>query len=165
MCSFFQLFPPSGDCIGSSALQGSLSSFVWFLLRPLWAVMSMVTSSLACHLGSSYLWYCLSSMPAPCRVPPCGVAGRVSSSSVWPQCCGWGFFSVPHWSGLPLDWIDLILGLYDLVRLVSLTDSFMDFCSSSLTSLGLCCMGELCEVSIMPLPVPLGGIPPPCKCC
>ena len=83
-------FPPSGDCNGSSALRGSSSSFVWCLLRPLWAVMSMVTSSLAYHLGSSYLWYCLSSMPVPCRVSPCGVAGRVSSSSVWPRCCGWG---------------------------------------------------------------------------
>ena len=88
-----------------------------------------------------------------CLHPPCGrgVAGV-------------GVFSVPHWFDLPLDWVDLRLGLFDLVRLVSLTDSFMDFCSSSLASLGLCCKGKSCELSVVPLPVPLSGIPPPCKC-
>ena len=85
-------------------------------------------------------------MPSPCRVSPCGSAGRVSSSSVWPRCCGWGFFNVPRWSDLPLDWVDCLLGLSDVVRLVSLTDSFMDFCSSSLRCPGALLQGCVLRV-------------------
>ena len=71
-------------------------------------------------------------MPSPCRVSPCGSAGRVSSSSAWPRCCGWGFVRAPHWSDMTLDWVDHILGLSDLVRLVSLPFRSMDTYSSSL---------------------------------
>ena len=80
-------------------------------------------------------------MPSPCGVSPCGSAGRVSSSSVWRRCCGWWFFSVPHWSDLTLDWVDHILGLSDLVRLVSLPYRSMDIYSSSLPYPGAMLLG------------------------
>ena len=97
------------------------------LLRPWYAIQ-----------GRLNLWYRLSFMPFPCKVSPCGVAGRVSSYSEWPRCCRWGCLCVPHWSDLTVDVVGFRLGLVDLPRLVSLTDGFLDHCSSSLTSLGLC---------------------------
>ena len=125
------------------------------LLRLLWAAVSMVTSSLACLYKSSYLWYCLSSMPSPCMVSPCGCAGLFCYILLVAMVLRVGVFCIPHWSTPTFDWVALVMGLLTLVRLVSLTDCSLDFYSSSTSYPGAFIARVSSTVFVILLLVPL----------
>ena len=151
--SWFQVVVPfAGHLLASSMLRWTV---VLLLLRPLWAAVSTVTSSLAYQYRSSYLWYYLWSMPFPCKVSPCGFAGLVCYFLHVAAVLQVGVFCVPRWSTPTLDWVDLVMGPLTLARLVSLTDCSLDSYSSSMSYPGVFVARVSTLVFVILLPVPL----------